>query len=316
MNKSIFHSIVSPLNGSSPLQFDEDKITFPNNEVYQVIDGIPILLNEDSGLFLLKDILINRVTTQSLEHSKTSTFKNRIRKKILPSLTKDKYFQARYQELAKTTSGRVLILGSGDKVDYYKSLFPNCEVITSDVHRQFKPDIIFDAHHIPFKNATFNLVIAGQVLEHTMKPWVVASEIQRVLIPMGIAHIETPVNFPFHAHPYDFYRFTYTGLRSIFDRCKVQKSFVTEGNASTVALMNSELFINSFSNKYLRRVALFFSRFFWGWLKYFDNDFKDNVKNIRRLAIPKGIGFTFQFDGVQRTPKQLLEEYYSIASRK
>jgi ubiquinone/menaquinone biosynthesis C-methylase UbiE len=189
-------------------------------------------------------------------------------------------------------------------------------VITSDVHRQFGPDIIFDAHNIPFKNDTFNLVIAGQVLEHTMKPWIVASEIQRVLKVGGFAHIETPVNFPFHAHPYDFYRFTYTGLRSLFDECAVEKSFVTEGNASSVAVMNSELLINTFSNRYARQIALFTARLLFGWIKYLDADPKDDVKNIRRLSIPKGIGFTFKFDGIKRTPKQLLSEYYSIAQKK
>ena len=169
---------------------------------------------------------------------------------------------------------------------------------------------------MPFKNDTFNLVIAGQVLEHTMKPWVVASEIERVLKPMGMAHIETPVNFPFHAHPYDFYRFTFTGLRSLFSQCNVQKSFVTEGNGSTAAVMNSELLINFFSNRYLRQMALVTSRILFSWLKYLGSDAKDSVKNIRRLAIPKGIGFTFQYDGKKRSPKELLMEYYEIAKHK
>jgi hypothetical protein len=79
--------------------------------------------------------------------------------------------------------------------------------------------------------------------------------------------------------------------------------------------MNSELFINFFANRYLRQVALFTTRILFGWIKYLDVDPKSNVKNIRRLAIPKGIGFTFQFDGIKRTPKQLLEEYYLIASK-
>ena len=315
MNQEILVDIISPVNGNLPIRFESDKIIFSDAEVYPVIDGTPVLIHEDAGLFRLKDIIDNAPTTQSAHHNDIKNFKNYFRKKVLPSLTRDKYFTQRYQWLGMVTTGKVLVLGAGDKIAYYKSMFPHCTVITSDVHRQFKPDIIFDAHNISFKNNTFNLVIAAQVLEHTMQPWVVASEIQRVLKPLGMAHIETPVNFPYHAHPYDFYRFTYTGLRSLFDKCNVQKSFVTEGNANSVAVMNSELLINFFSNKYLRRIALFTARILFGWIKYLDADTKDGIKNIRRLAIPKGIGFSFQFDGIQRTPKELLDEYYEVAGR-
>ena len=314
--QSILADIISPVSGNSPIKIEDDKIIFSESETYIIIDGIPVIINEEAGLFTLNDILINTPTTQSARHNDVKNWKNYFRKRVLPSLTNDKYFTERYKWLGKVVTGKVLVIGAGDKSEYYRKIFPTCTVITSDVHRQFAPDIIFDAHAIPFKNDTFNLVIAGQVLEHTMKPWVVASEIERVLKPMGMAHIETPVNFPFHAHPYDFYRFTFTGLRSLFSHCNVQKSFVTEGNGSTVAVMNSELLINFFSNRYLRQIALVTSRILFSWFKYFGNDAKDSVKNIRRLAIPKGIGFTFQFDGRKRSSKELLMEYYEIAKHK
>ncbi len=308
-------NLISLVNGGSCLNIEANQVIFSENEVYQIVDGIPVVINDSDGLFSLKDIIVNAATTQSAEHLDSKKLKNFVRKKVLPSLTRDKYFNERYAWLGQNITGNILVLGAGDKINYYKNLFPTCQVITSDVHRQFGPDIIFDAHHIPFKDNVFHLVIAGQVLEHTMQPWVVANEIQRVLKPMGLAHIETPVNFPYHAHPYDFYRFTYTGLRSLFHKCNVQKSFVTEGNASSVAVMNSDFLISLFKQKFLRKLSLFVARILFGWIKYLDKDSKDNINSVRRLAIPKGIGFTFQFDNIKRSPKDLLLEYYEILNK-
>lgn len=54
-------------------------------------------------------------------------------------------------------------------------------------------DIIFkvaDAHKLPFKQASFDLVICTEVLEHVVNPEQVVSEIERVLKPGGAAIIE------------------------------------------------------------------------------------------------------------------------------
>jgi hypothetical protein len=290
MIQKFYSELVNPLTKSTFLKIEENRIIFRDETSFPIIQQIPVLIFEETGIFDIEGIENNKATTQSKELNDTNNLKNFIRRKVLPSLTRDKNFFKRYSWLSNNINGNVLIIGAGEKVKYYKELFPHCTVITSDVHRQYSPDIVFDAHEIPFKNDLFDLVIAGQVLEHTMKPWIVASEIQRVLKVNGLAHIETPLNFPYHSHPYDFYRFTYTGLRSIFDHCSVLKSFVTEGNASTVAVMCSEFIVNKFQSKYARMMALFVTRYLFFWIKYFDNEKLDSVKSIRSLAIPKGIG--------------------------
>jgi hypothetical protein len=316
MLERFYTQLVNPLTKSPFSKVEGKDIVFRDDSRFPIIHDIPVLIFDETGIFDIAGIEKNNATTQSKRLNDTNNLKNYIRRKVLPSLTRDNNFSKRYNWLASNVNGNVLVIGAGEKVQFYKDLFPNCSVLTSDVHRQYSPDIVFDAHAIPFNNDQFDLVIAGQVLEHTMKPWIVASEIQRVLKVNGLAHIETPLNFPYHAHPYDFYRFTYTGLRSIFDHCSVLKSFVTEGNASTVAVMCSEFIVSKFQSKYSRIIALFVSRYLFFWMKYFDNEKLDSVKSIRSLAIPKGIGFTFQFDGKQRSPKELLEEYYQIAARK
>lgn len=314
MKNICINDIVSPITKLASINISANEISFAAQEKYTIANGIPIIVNEKESLFDIASIIQQVETTQQLAYNDTTNFKTYFRRNILPSLTRDKYFKSRYQALTALNPQKVLVLGAGQKVNFYKSLFLNSIVVTSDVHCLFKPDIVFDAHAIPYANNTFDLIIAGQVLEHTMKPWIVAAEMQRVIKQNGYIHIETPVNFPYHAHPYDFYRFTYTGLRSLFNKCSVHKNFITEGNASAAAVVNSELFINLFSNKYARAICLFFTRFLFGWLKYLDNDKQDTISHIRKLASPKGIGFTFKYDGIERTDKELLKEYYTIKS--
>ena len=71
------------------------------------------------------------------------------------------------------------------------------------------------------------MVLAAQVIEHTMNPWKFCTELQRVTKTGGLLQIEAPQNYPYHAEPYDFFRFTFTGLRSLFPECEVEKSSIT-----------------------------------------------------------------------------------------
>lgn len=55
------------------------------------------------------------------------------------------------------------------------------------------PDISFkvaDAHKLPIKTSSFDLVLCTEVLEHVVAPEEVVSEIERVLKPGGVAVIE------------------------------------------------------------------------------------------------------------------------------
>lgn len=50
--------------------------------------------------------------------------------------------------------------------------------------------ICADAHQLPFKNNSFELVICTEVLEHVVNPKIILKEIERVLAPNGAAIIE------------------------------------------------------------------------------------------------------------------------------
>lgn len=286
-------------------------ILFEDGTLYTIHNGTPILFGKDS-IFDESEILNNKTTTQDARHLDTKNFKNFVRRKLLPSLCDDFDVQKRYETLSKrlTSGSKVLILGTGEKKHYYKNLFPHCEVITSDVHNSFQPDFVFDGHAIPFQDECFDMVLAAQVIEHTMNPWLFCSEMQRVTKVGGLLQVEAPQTFPYHAEPYDFFRFTYTGMRSLFPKCEVVESSITEGNASIVAVTISNYLVNVSSIGMIRSGWLFVTRILLGWMKYLDK--LQPHLNRRTVSMPKGYAFTFQKDTIQRTPKELLNEFYQL----
>lgn len=284
---------------------------FKDESKLPVFNGTPILFGADS-IFSEKDVFDAKKTTQDSAYLDTSSLKNFIRRKLLPSLCTDFNIEKRYDELAKLipNEGVVLIIGVGEKNYYYRNKFPHCKVITSDVHNQFKPDYVFDGHFIPFADNCFDLVLAAQVIEHTINPWKFCDELQRVTKKGGLLQIEAPQTFPYHAEPYDFFRFTFSGMRSLFPQCEVVNSEITEGNAAMVAVTISNYLINTSSRRFIRSSWLFATRILLGWLKYLDK--LQSKLNRRTVSMPKGYAFTFKKDIVNRKPVELLNEFYQL----
>lgn len=312
MLQEIYNFVIHPKTKSVFKEIVGETILFQDNSSLPVHNGIPILLSENS-IFKIDDIIQNKSTTQDSNFVKTNKYKNYIRKKLLPTLTKDFNVEKRYKLLSskiKKNSGVILIIGAGDKVDYYKSIFKNFQVIASDVHVQLNADCVIDAHEIPFQDNFFDLVFAAQVIEHTLNPWLLAKEVQRVTKLNGFIQIEAPHNFPYHGQPYDFFRFTYTGMRSLFNYCELNYCEITESNASMVAVTISNYIVNLTPNKYIRQFSILITRILFSWMKYFDN-FK---LTQRTVSNPKGYAMTFIKDGKNRVGQELFQEFYKLKS--
>ena len=52
--------------------------------------------------------------------------------------------------------------------------------------------VVADSYHLPFKNGSFDCVIAAEIIEHLHDPQAFATEVMRVLKPGGTAIISTP----------------------------------------------------------------------------------------------------------------------------
>ena len=95
--------------------------------------------------------------------------------------------------------------------------------IDPDAH----PDVLADATALPSADASFDMALCLNLLEHVDRPEVVMEEIARVLRPGGTLILETPFLVKVHGHPQDFHRFTDTALRRMAEKAGLTVTEVT-----------------------------------------------------------------------------------------
>lgn len=79
-------------------------------------------------------------------------------------------------------------------------------------------DVFGDGHVLPVRDASFDTVLSFEVLEHVDDPERCVAEISRVLRPGGRLLMTVPFSAPLHQMPYDFRRFTPSGIRALMER--------------------------------------------------------------------------------------------------
>ena len=119
---------------------------------------------------------------------------------------------------ATAAGTRLLDAGAGDGP--YRSLFSHCEYVTSDWSNSPHPgareaDIVSPLDRLPVEDGAFGAVLCTQVLEHVEHPALVLAELFRVLRPGGALWLTAPMVGELHEEPYDFFRYTRHGLRSL-----------------------------------------------------------------------------------------------------
>lgn len=119
---------------------------------------------------------------------------------------------------ADRTSCEVLDLGSMDVNGSYRSLLtdPRVRYTGADLEAGPGVDLVLDdPNHLPFEDASFDLVLSGQMLEHAAQFWVSFAEMRRVLRPDGVLIVIAPSSGPIHSYPVDCYRFYPDAYRTL-----------------------------------------------------------------------------------------------------
>lgn len=136
----------------------------------------------------------------------------------------------------------ILDVGCGHK-PYYSLFKPFCtKYIGVDIDPELA-DIVARGEKIPFDNASFDLVVSFQTLEHCQQPQKVISEIYRVLKSGGAVILSTHGAWMHHPSPHDYYRWTSEGLAEIFKNfSNVSIKPNLKAPASLLQLINVELY--------------------------------------------------------------------------
>jgi len=205
---------------------------------------------------------------------------------------------------------QVLIIGCGFSGSFYKSIFPDNLVLT-DITLQGDAEIACDGHSLPFFDNSFDLIIADQVLEHVVNPWMVSSEITRCLKAGGVVYSGIPFFFHIHGEPYDFQRFTPAGHMQLFPDFQLVELSLSGGPVGTFALSMLGITESIFKNKWVRRFFSFTIRFLTRPFAFIDKKSRYHKKSV---SVPLGTIFIGKKDGIHRSPSQIFEEYNKLAS--
>jgi SAM-dependent methyltransferase len=127
--------------------------------------------------------------------------------------------QATLAHCAPYVRGALLDVGCGQR-PYEKTFFAaassylGCDYLSE----RSRPDVVAPADALPFADETFDTVASTEVLEHVPDPPKALREMRRVLRPSGHLLLSTPMFWPRHEVPYDFYRYPYDGLRYLVEQ--------------------------------------------------------------------------------------------------
>lgn len=85
-------------------------------------------------------------------------------------------------------------------------------------------DTVGRLEQLPFRDESFERLLSIVVLEHTPEPAQVMGEFRRVLKSGGTLHMVVPHMWEEHQKPYDFYRYTSSGMRYLMENAGLKVS--------------------------------------------------------------------------------------------
>ncbi len=112
-------------------------------------------------------------------------------------------------------------------------------------------DLWGDGGALPFRDSSFDTLLALEVLEHVPQPDLLMREFVRVLRPGGTLLVTVPFAAPMHQVPYDYQRFTAIGIRALIERHGFEVELLEpRGNfAAAVGALRAQHLLRAFGTK-------------------------------------------------------------------
>lgn len=171
---------------------------------------------------------------------------------------------------------KILVIGSGKSLQsaanrYLDEKYTK-QTINLDIANFQRVNVVADGHKLPFKSDIFHAVIIDAVLEHVKNPNQVVDEIYRVLKDGGYVYAKIPFIQVFHAAPYDYQRFTITGIKHLFSKFEELDAGVCVGPSSALSWVLREYLaiLFSFGNDLVYQGLKMVFGWLTFWIKYLD----------------------------------------------
>jgi glycosyltransferase involved in cell wall biosynthesis/SAM-dependent methyltransferase len=116
---------------------------------------------------------------------------------------------------------RVADIGAGSAP--FRELFSHVDYLTVDRAQSLHGDasdfdVLASAEAIPIANASLDAILCTQVLEHLPEPADALAEFFRLLRPEGKLFLTAPLVWEEHEKPYDYFRYTRSGLAHLLEK--------------------------------------------------------------------------------------------------
>jgi SAM-dependent methyltransferase len=130
-------------------------------------------------------------------------------------------FKKYVYELGNKQGFRVLEIGSREVTgpSEARSKLQNAQYVGFDFYPGPNVDVVGDVHQLAsyFKDGEkFDVIYSSACFEHFAMPWLVATEIAKLLKVGGVVAIETHFSFGSHERPWNFFQFSDMALRTLF----------------------------------------------------------------------------------------------------
>lgn len=110
--------------------------------------------------------------------------------------------------------GSFLVSGQEEFADL-RTLFPGKKYVGADLREGPGVDVLLNVYNIELPSESVGTVLCFDTLEHVEYPRKAIEELNRILKPNGMLVIGSPMDFPIHDFPYDYWRFTPDGFKSL-----------------------------------------------------------------------------------------------------
>lgn len=125
---------------------------------------------------------------------------------------------------------RVADVGAGSAP--FRELFSHVDYMTID--RGESPhgdasdfDVVASAEDVPLDDVSLDAIVCTQVLEHLPEPAQAVAEFYRLLKPGGRLFLTAPLVWEEHEKPYDFFRYTRSGLEHLLSQAGFERLEIT-----------------------------------------------------------------------------------------
>lgn len=273
----------------SKLSCENCQINFP------VYKNVPILIDEESSVFRIKDIIEQgQRIASSLNVPRSGILKFcRYMIESFIQITPTLYSKKRaiqvanifLKEINNLSRDKITVLSIGNGVGglIFTELKNNPRFILIETDVYISPNRMFvsDVQQIPLESLSVDVILVEGVLEHVIDSYKAVSEMHRVLRDNGLMLSTTPFIMGVHMEVADYSRFTRLGLLKLFQKFQPIECGVIEGAFVALAYQISYVLMTLTSvitsgNSNAIRLAKYMGNFFIFWLKYLDFFARDN----------------------------------------